>query len=282
MTSGPDLDRIARELYVLAPDEFVAARNARAADAGDPALAAQVRALRKPLLAAWVVNLFAREHAAALGQALELADELRDAQADLDAASLTALGRQRRALVRSLAQQAAKTATDRGARIVASTIEAVSETLNAAMFDAAAGAAVASGRLVRPLAASGGDAVDLTDAVAGSLDAVPAPPSVPADELRARRERKERERAVRAAEARVTEATRALTDAERRRRAAGERADDLADRIAQLETQLARTREDAERAGAERDEWEDAHAVAAAAVADAEQALAEARAQLDG
>lgn len=280
--AAADFEQIARELYALAPEEFIAARNARASDAGDRALAAQIRALRKPLLAAWVVNLYAREHATELGQALELAAELREAQAELDAPTLTRLGRERRALVRSLAQQATKLAADRGDAIAASTTEAVTQTLNAAMFDAAAAAAVASGRLVRPLAVSGGDAVDLSDAVAGDLDVTAGEPKPPTDELRARRERKERERAVRAAESRAHEAARAQAELDRKWRATTERADDLAARAEQLEAQLARTRADAEHARAESEELAAARAAAVENAAAAERVLAEARARLDG
>ena len=90
------LDEIAVELYALTPEEFTAARNARAA-ASARALAARVKALRKPTVAAWAVDRLARE--GQLADALDLAAALRDAQDDLDAAELSRLGRQRRGLV---------------------------------------------------------------------------------------------------------------------------------------------------------------------------------------
>ena len=52
-----ELADIAVTLYTGSPTEFITARNARAADTDDPALAARIRALKKPSVAAWVVNL---------------------------------------------------------------------------------------------------------------------------------------------------------------------------------------------------------------------------------
>ncbi|GAA3905723.1 transposase [Microbacterium invictum] len=282
MATSPELNGIAAELYALAPDAFTAARNARAKEAEDSAFAAEIRALRKPLVAAWVVNLFAREHAGELTEALELAEALREAQADLDAATLTTLSRERRALVRSLAKKAGDAAAERGERITVSTLEAVVETLNAAMFDGAAAAAVASGRLVRPLQASGSDAVDLAGALAGDIDAVAERSSPPADEVRARRERKEAERALRSAESRLKDAMRRRDDVDRRWQATAERARELSDRAEKLEAELARVEKDAVSAHAEAGELDGERTAAADEVVQAERAAEEARLRVDG
>lgn len=250
MTARSDvtLEDIASELYALPPKEFIAARDAMAKQLDDGALAAEVRALRKPLLAAWVVNLFAREHTAALGQALDLARELREAQDDMDARALTALNRQRRTLVRALAQQAGALAGERGETVSQATTDAVEQTLNAAMFHADAAIAVASGRLIRPLDASGVDAEDLADAVAGHLEMTPVPTSErPADEVAARRERKAAAAEARAADAALAQAERALDEAERRWVAAQERAGRLRDRAEHLEAEWEAVRKDVER-----------------------------------
>jgi hypothetical protein len=61
--AAPPVDEIARDLYALAPEEFVAARNARVKEltaAGDKDLAAQVKALRKPTVAIWALNQLSR------------------------------------------------------------------------------------------------------------------------------------------------------------------------------------------------------------------------------
>ena len=85
-----DLDAIAVELYALPPAQFTAARNARAG-ASDRSLGALIKRLPKPGVAAWAVSLLARE--GQLGDALELAAALREAQDDLDAAELSASAR---------------------------------------------------------------------------------------------------------------------------------------------------------------------------------------------
>lgn len=282
MAADPTLEDIAAELYALAPGEFTAARNACVKTIGDRDLAVQIGRLRKPLAGAWVVNLFARERADQLGQALALGAELREAQADLDAKTLTTLGRERRALVRSLADQAAGLATDRGEKVTPATVEAVVETLNAAMFDARAAAAVASGRLVRPLAASGDEEVDLADAVAGALDIATSEPAAPTDEVAAQRRRKQAERALRDAETQLRTATRTRDDLERRQRRATGRAAELAEHQDRLQQELDRLEDDARQVQDELARLDDERRVADERVTAAERAEAEARAHLDG
>lgn len=272
MAADPEarIDAIARELLAVAPSEFVSARKTRAAEESDPDLAAAVRGLRKPLLSAWIVNLFGRERPDDLGQALELAARLRAAQAQLDAKELARLGRERRRLVDALARDAAELAETRGERVSTATLDSVRETLNAAMFDPGAAHAVASGRLLRPLEASAGAPVDLADAVAGHLDP-PEPESadrpVAAPRTRGRSkagdgkrdEAAEEERAARAEEARhageeATRAEDAARDVEERAVAARERADRLAERVTDLEAELATVRQEAERSRARAEE----------------------------
>jgi hypothetical protein len=58
-----DLESTLDELYALRPQEFTAARDARAAEArraGDRELADRIRALRRPTLSAWAGNLLVR------------------------------------------------------------------------------------------------------------------------------------------------------------------------------------------------------------------------------
>lgn len=274
------LDEITAALYSGPLDDFVSTRNQRAKELDDPAAAAAVRALRKPSVAAWVVNVFAQESAAQLAEALQLATELREAQDDLDAATLAKLGRERRALTRRLAQAAAERAGSRGEKITASTVEAVEQTISAAFFDPDAAAAVASGRLVRPLEPSS-SADDVRDAVAGEVPALQPLPPRPPDELRARRERRDAERRVATAEKDVDAAERIVARQDEAVQALTARADELADGIAELEAQLGRLREEAARvaedlpaATAKRDE-------AATRRRDAEEALENARRALD-
>ncbi|GAA1665351.1 transposase [Microbacterium lacus] len=247
MTAPADLDAVAAELYALPPDEFTAARNVRANQADRP-LAAQIKALRKPTAAAWAVGLLARE--GQLGDALELSAALREAQDDLDAAELNRLGRQRRALVAALAAQAADLAAAKGVTVSASARTEVEKTINAAVMDAAAAAAVMTGRLVRTLEATGLEPVDLTDAVGGSVPGVPDAPAPSRDDLAERRARKAAERELREAERAAGEADRELAKIDAKLAKARERTDHLRERVDDLRAELARFEADAEKAEA--------------------------------
>ena len=272
------LESVAADLCTTPLKGFVSERAARAEAVGDPDLSRRIRALRKPSVAAWVVNLFARERRDRLGQALQLAEELREAQADFDAGTLAELGRQRRALTDQLAREAAGLAEDRGERVTASTLEAVRQTLSAAFFDPDAAAAVASGRLVRDLEPS--EPVDLAAVVAGGPPERGAVAPRATDEVKARRERRDAERVVRDAEQELARARSEHGRAVRDRRDATAKADRLAARVAEMESELARLRDEADDAAEAVDATADKEARVAERMADAETALADARSAL--
>jgi hypothetical protein len=230
------LDEIAVELYALSPEEFTAARNARAA-ASDRALGSRVKQLRKPTVAAWAVDRLARQ--GQLADALDLAAALREAQEDLDAAELSRLSRQRRALVAALAKQAVDLAKDAGVTVSAAAREDVEKTINAAVMDAGAAAAVMTARLVKPLEAGAFDADDLADALGGSVPGIPE--SAPRDDLAERRARKAAEKAAREAERAANEAERELATIEAKRDKTRERADHVGERIDDLLESEAKT-----------------------------------------
>ncbi|MFD5224598.1 transposase [Microbacterium sp. NPDC058342] len=274
----PDvLTEIAAALYAAAPGEFVAERTRLAA--ANPDLAAQVKRLRKPSIAAWVVNLFAAERADRLGQALQLAEQLREAQDDLDAAMLAQLGRERRALTDQLAREAAGLAGDRGERVTPATLEAVQQTLSAAFFDPQAAAAVASGRLVRELEPTG--AVELATVVGGGAAAAPAPAQRSTDEVAERRRRRDAERAVHAAESALERARRRRSAARERQQDAEERAERLAARAVELQAELTRVLSEQEQARADAADGRTEGTEADEDVEAAERALAESRAALE-
>lgn len=276
------LTDIAADLYTGSLDDFVSARNERAAAADDRELATRIRALRKPSVAAWVVNVFARERAAQLGEALQLAQELREAQDDLDARALSQLGRDRRALTRRLAATAVELAEARGERVTASTQDAVQQTITAAFFDPDAAAAVASGRLIRELEPSG-TFTDIVDTlVGGGALAPPDLPDAPVDEVTARRERRQRERALRDAEQVLHRAEREAAATDRALRDASLKVDELARRERELEKELESVRRDADRARADAAEAGGRQAELAQRVADAEDAVQEAQRALEG
>ena len=281
MTTESDaaLADLAAELYAGSLSDFTAARNARAKDTGDRDLASQIRALKKPSIAAWVVNVFSRERAGELGEVLELAAELREAQGDLDAAALAKLGRERRALTNRLAERAAELGRARGEKITAGTLEAVRQTIAAAFFDEDAATAVASGRLIRELEPS--DTYPLELIVGGGLPEAPAPAPQPVDEVRERRERRQAERTLREAEKELAAAEKDRARADRELRDASSRSEQLAARIEQLETELALARKDAEKAGSEVTAAEKAQAAVDERVSAAERAVADAQSVLD-
>jgi hypothetical protein len=279
--SDASLADIAAELYAGPVEDFVASRNARAAAVTDDALAEQIRALRKPSIAAWIVNVFARERAADLGGALQLAQELREAQGELDAPALAQLGRQRRALTDRLADDAVTLARARGGRATPSTVEAVRQTIAAAFFDPDAALAVASGRLTRELTPSSAFPLDVGAAVGGGPPQASPATAPPVDEVNARRERRAAERAVRDAEQKLARAQRTRAEADRDALGAARRIERLTQRAGELEAELAHIREQLEAARADAPGLDRRAADAGTAVAAAEEALAAARRLLE-
>ncbi|GAB3547910.1 hypothetical protein GCM10027404_10840 [Arthrobacter tumbae] len=166
-----DLADIASGLYAQPQDEFTAARNARAKATDDLALAKEIRALRKPSASAWLLNMMAVHREDQLRQALTLGAAMREAQAQLDRSELKKLGTQRQQLIAALVRDGVALAEELGHPASSAAALEVEQTLRAAMADAGAAAAVATGRLTRPLEASGWEAVDLTGAVGGPFDA---------------------------------------------------------------------------------------------------------------
>ncbi|MFJ6159070.1 hypothetical protein ACIQF8_19405 [Pseudarthrobacter sp. NPDC092184] len=179
------LAEVANQLYAKPLDDFVAARAtaAKEAAASDKELAAAVRALPKPSVAAWAVNMLAVHQPDVLAQLTELGGRMRAAQASLDAASLRDLGRERRTSLSAAVETARSVAQENGRAISDAMAGDVEETLRALTADEGAAAAVRSGRLLKTLLADGVNAVDLdgTVAVPSVLPpAAAAPASVPA------------------------------------------------------------------------------------------------------
>jgi hypothetical protein len=169
-----ELEGIARPLYALPYSEFVAARTAAAKDvsafgltaAGQRALAAEVRALPKPSVAAWAVNMLAAHSPEILRELAGLGTSMQAAQDALDATDLRRLSQQRRQLLAGAVKTAHALAAQQGRAISAAVATEVEQTLRAATADPGAAAAVQSGCLLRALSADGVDVVDLAGAVA--------------------------------------------------------------------------------------------------------------------
>ncbi|WDZ86802.1 hypothetical protein [Micromonospora cathayae] len=157
--AAPSRDLIHR-LYGAPPDGFVAVRDAAAAQArqdGDPATAREIAKLRRPTVAAWLVNLLAIRRPELVADLAQLAEALRAAQRDLRGPKLRELSAQRRAVVAALVAEARTLAAEtEGAppagRLPLAEVEA---TLNAALSDTEVAAQVRSGRLLRAASYAG-------------------------------------------------------------------------------------------------------------------------------
>lgn len=153
-----DADQVADELYALPPEQFTAARNARAKEAtsaGDKETAARIAALRKPTMVAWLVNLLARDLPEDIDAFVDLGDALREATATLSGPELRELSAQRHRLVQALVRQARELAREAGYRTTEDVSRGLEETLVAALTDAAAAERVRAGRLTSGLTATG-------------------------------------------------------------------------------------------------------------------------------
>lgn len=164
----PTLLEIADELYGLEPGEFVGARDARVKElrGSDDDLARQVKALRKPSTAAWVVDLLVRRETAQVEQVIDLGAQLREAQQGMDGAQLRELTRQRRQLTSAVTARARELAGEHDVAVSDAVATQVEATLTAAMIDPEAARAVRSGLLVGTLEATGFSPVDAASAVA--------------------------------------------------------------------------------------------------------------------
>ncbi|MBT2394969.1 hypothetical protein [Streptomyces sp. ISL-100] len=149
-----DLESITDELYGLAPADFTAARNERAAaarTAGDRELAARIQALRRPALSAWASNLLVRRQPEQVQPLLSLGEGMRQAHRDLDGEQLRELGRRQHDLVGALGRQAKQLAADAGHPVSEDVQHEVERTLHAVLADPDAAREWAAGRLTKPL-----------------------------------------------------------------------------------------------------------------------------------
>lgn len=239
MAANDDLDAVADRLYALPPDEFTAARDDAAEQAGDKQLRSQVKALRRPTVSAWLVNVLAQRQPDLLEQVLALGPALAQAQSEGSGDAIRRLGQQRRELVGAVTGTAVDLA---GRDVPAATRTEVEQTLEAALADPATAEAVRSGRLVRALSYAGFGGVDLDGAVA-----TPARKSTRTDKPEHRDDGLER--AALDAAAALDDAVRACETAERARATSRQQAETdqsaataAADEVTRLEAELTAAR----------------------------------------
>lgn len=285
---------VADELYGLPLGEFTTERDRHAAElrSTDRDLAAAVKGLRKPSVAAWAVNLLVRRETEQVAQVLAVGAALREAQQEMDATELRALTVQRRQLTAAVTTRARALARGEGQRLSESVAAAVEATLTAAMLDEGAARAVQSGLLVAALAATGVEAVEVApslavpEALGFTASAAPAPapqetggrpelsvvPDPDADRKRLEAAEEDERRAL----AEVEESRTALGATERRLSELQARTIEIQAGIDELRRRIAGLEEEAdevdEEVAATEEEQEETRAAVTAAEAEAERA----------
>jgi hypothetical protein len=242
MTAG-ELLGVAEELYGLAPGDFTPRRDAKVRELKGSDLAGEVKKLRKPSVAAWVVNQLVRHETEQVDQVLAMGEALRAAQANLKGEELRELTRQRRQLTAAVTTRARSVASGLGVKVTQAVADQVEATLTAAMVDEECARAVRSGLLVTALSSTGLGEADVAGAVAtpGALGFAASPhtagPETPPDlhvvpdPEADQKARAEAEQALEQAEGRLAEASAALT-------AAGQEVSDLEASTMQLQAEI--------------------------------------------
>jgi hypothetical protein len=160
---------VADALYALAPTDFISARDERARQvraAGQRDEAAAIKKLARPTASAWLVNQLARTAPEQMTRLYELGEELQEAQRALAGDRLRELSVQRRQVVTDMVAAASNLAAQTDQSASEAVLGEVRATLEAALADAGARAAVQSGRLTKALTYAGLGEVDLTAAMA--------------------------------------------------------------------------------------------------------------------
>ena len=262
---APSTDELIRRLYEAPPENFVAGRAQAVADArraGDKDAAKRLAALRKPTVAAWLVNLLALRRPDLIEDLVELATALRQAQRSLKGDELRELSTQRRQVVSALVRAAQQLAVEddpalKGAKLPMAEVEA---TLTAALAEPQIAEQVRTGRLVKAATYAGFGEVPrprLRLVTADSSEEPAEEEEEPEDEeprrvsaiderrrraeekARAERAEKRRElkRQLTAARSADAKARTALERAEEAERNASHAVDELEEQIAELERQ---------------------------------------------
>src|SRR5579863_7894256 len=252
-----DLDAVAYELYGLAPANFTYTRDARASDAksaGDRELARAIGKLRRPSVGAWLANLLVRERPNEVQRMLELGEAIRQAQAQLSKNELQKLQKERRPAIAALLDGAADLAGDRGESISGAIARELEATLEAALLDPEAAAALKAGVLTTGLRYAGlgwSGATDGRSLSAGTSEREPIvgqaeksdPGMAPADDARLGAAEAQRE-----AEAHLAEAEREADESKRRLEESVRDRDVWRRKVADLDHQLASAQEEAKKA----------------------------------
>jgi hypothetical protein len=239
------------ELYAADPDGFTERRQeliTSAREAGEPAAAKQIAALRKPTRSAWVVNRLVREDPQVKSRLAALAAELRD-EPSMDGTRIRELTAARGRLVDELTRQALQV-SDLPAP-PAALREEVTATLDAAIADPEVAANL--GTLVRAAHYAGFGLDPMTPFPEGAPSPSPSarktptapasprtpkpsqPPAPAPAEAAAERDRRRQEK--------IQMAERGVAEADRTAKSADLAEQDLEDTVRRLEAELADARQ---------------------------------------
>jgi len=149
-------------LYALPLEEFTTERDElakRLRNDGDRDAAAEVKALKKPSVAAWAVNQVQRDRPDEVRELLDVTEELHRVHEKLSSAGarerLEEAADMQRKLIRSLVNCASQLLEAGGHAASEPTLQKVADTLRAAALDAAVREQLAHGRLVKEARAAG-------------------------------------------------------------------------------------------------------------------------------
>ena len=162
------LEHAIEQLYAVPLADFMTTRAvlvAQARAAPNRPLAQQIGKLRKPSVAAALLNALIRARPDLVADLDSVGAQLRAAQASLHGTALGALRPARDELIAAWLAGATDLARAAGSALSTAAETEVRDTVIAALASAEASAAVASGTLVRALSYSGFGEVDLADAV---------------------------------------------------------------------------------------------------------------------
>jgi hypothetical protein len=246
-----DLQSAVDMLYDAPVEDFMGLRDeqvAAAKAAGDTTLAEEIKALRRPTVGAWLVNLLVRRRRSDVEALLDLAADLRRAP-DLDGETLRTLLRQRRDLETGLLAAAAELAADHGQKASHAALAEVRASLGAALADPDAAEVIRAAQLVKPIGYEGISEVGATPAPAGRQAKSTTTPSEPKSKAKATS--KSNAAGARSpalvpapSAAKVRAAKDRLSKAERKAAAAGEAGSEADQRRLDARAQVEETRRD--------------------------------------
>jgi hypothetical protein len=152
-----NISRIEDELYGLPLQEFTAARDAHASEArraGNSDVASSVKRLRKPSVAAWIVNMLVRERGSEIEKLISLGETLRT-EGDLNGEKIRRASKQRVGAVQTLLRHARAIADRANQPASRAVLEDVEVTLDAAFSNPESAASLRAGHLTTTLHYSG-------------------------------------------------------------------------------------------------------------------------------